>query len=174
MTPLLVVGPLQAYRYWRVEWHEGEPVLGSVYRATRWPTAGPLRATCERPPDHLAAWIRGLLSCSTAPPHPAPTWGCVCGIYALNPSEGEAWQALMPQVEQQGPEPLMHVAGVVQLWGRVIQHEQGYRAEYARPLRLLADPSLVATSQIRHLLAAVAQQYGIPLVTRAEELPCRT
>jgi hypothetical protein len=59
---------------------------------------------------------------------------------------------------------------VAQLWGRVVQHDRGYRAEYARPLRLLTIPSLVRVRDAEGLLEAVARRYRIPLVASAEEL----
>ena len=43
MTSSLVVGPLRAYRCWRVEWQDGRPVLGSLFHSTVWPADGPLR-----------------------------------------------------------------------------------------------------------------------------------
>jgi hypothetical protein len=62
------------------------------------------------------------------------------------------------------------VAGVVLLWGRVVQHERGFRAEYARPVKLLAVPGLARGREIRELLDAVAQRYGLDVVPDAEHL----
>jgi hypothetical protein len=76
-----------------------------------------------------------------------------------------------PHICQRGPlDRVMRVTGVAQLWGRVVQHDRGYRAEYARPLRLLTIPSLVRVRDTEGLLEAVAQRYRIPLVTREEDL----
>lgn len=175
MTPSLVVGPLRGYRYWQVKWHGDQPVLRSLYRSTIWPAEGPLRATCEKRPGSLASWVRSLLS-SRAETHSTPQWGCGCGIYALTRLDTDEPLEMSPQVYQRGLfERVVHVVGVVQLWGRVIQHEQGYRAEYARPLRVLTVPSHARVSRsashdIASLLDAVAQRYSIQLVTRVEEL----
>ena len=54
MTSSLVVGPLQAYRYWHARWHEGKPVLQSLYSPTIWPPDAPLQAMCENSPGALA------------------------------------------------------------------------------------------------------------------------
>jgi hypothetical protein len=78
---------------------------------------------------------------------------------------------LSPHVFQRGPlDRVMRVAGVAQLWGHVVQHDRGYRAEYARVLRLLTVPSLVRARDTEGLLEAIAERYRIPLVTRAEDL----
>jgi len=62
------------------------------------------------------------------------------------------------------------VAGVVLLWGRVVQHQRGYRAEYARPVKLLAAPGFTQGRGIRDLLDAVAQRYGLEVVPDADKL----
>jgi hypothetical protein len=51
--------------------------------------------------------------------HEAPSQECTCGIYAFR-SECSA--------------PRGMAVGKVKLWGRVVAHERGYRAEFARPL----------------------------------------
>jgi hypothetical protein len=71
----------------------------------------------------------------------------------------------------------VQVLGGVLLWGRVIQHEKGFRAEYARPMSLARDVprtglSRSVESEIEALFDAVTKRYGIPLVSRLEELTC--
>jgi hypothetical protein len=61
--------------------------------------------------------------------------------------------------------------GVVLLWGRVIQHTDGYRAEYARPLKLLRVPAQRHADRVNTLLDAIAERYTIRIVTRATDLP---
>lgn len=73
------------------------------------------------------------LSASPAPSslHDSPANGCSCGVWALkNPRD--AW---LTRKEYHAGRRL--ALGRVQLWGRVIEHNRGYRAEYARPLSLL-------------------------------------
>ncbi len=60
------------------------------------------------------------------------------------------------------------MGGSVLLWGRVIRHAYGYRAEYARPHRLLAMPHLRKDKQA--LLVATAQRYHLMLVRRCADL----
>jgi len=71
----------------------------------------------------------------------------------------------------------IQVLGGVLLWGRVIQHEKGFRAEYARPLSLARDLlrtglSRAAECEVEELFDAVSKRYAIPLVSRVEELTC--
>ena len=170
MTSSLVVGPLRAYRCWRVEWQDGRPVLGSLFHSTVWPADGPLRAKCEQRSGSLAGWIRRRFS-RKVDGHPAPAWGCECGIYAMSRLEDEEDLKVSPHISQRGPmDRVMRVAGVAQLWGRVVQHDRGYRAEYAQPLRLLTIPTLVRVRDAAGLLEAVAERYRISLVTCAEDL----
>ncbi len=167
-TAPLVVGPLRGYRYWHAEWDSGQPVLRSLYHSTVWPAQGPLHASCEKRPGTVVAWIRSLFSSQPQETHHAPGTACECGIYALTRVDAIEPRELLPQVCHPGLD--VYVLGVVMLWGRVVQHGQGYRAEYARPLRLLTTPPLARTTGIRTLLDAVATRYGIPLVSRVEDL----
>jgi hypothetical protein len=87
--------------------------------------------------------------------------------------EDEEELKISPHICQRGPlDRVLRVAGVAQLWGRVVQHDRGYRAEYAQPLRLLTIPSLVPARDADSLLEAVSDRYRIPLVRRAEDLGC--
>jgi hypothetical protein len=61
-------------------------------------------------------------------PHDAPDPGCVCGIYATRSPEDFA------RPRPAWPPPT--VVGTVSLWGRVIEHESGWRAASAYPARL--------------------------------------
>jgi len=49
---------------------------------------------------------------------------CWCGIYAC-----KHW-------EHQDVDSRYGLVGIVALWGRVFEHEDGYRAQYAYPLEL--------------------------------------
>lgn len=60
------------------------------------------------------------------PEHEAPAEGCSCGIYAVK--RPDAFSAVV------------HIYGEVYLWGEVIEHELGYRAEYAYPKTFVVYP----------------------------------
>lgn len=132
-----------------------------------------MRATCEKRPGSLAAWVRTLFSGfsgkAETPKHGAPAWGCQCGVYGLSHLEGNELEQ-SPRVPGRDADRVVVALGVVLLWGRVIQHEHGYRAEYARPLKLLMAPPQSHVRKISRLLDAVAQRYSMQVVTRATEL----
>lgn len=77
----------------------------------------------------------------------APRPGCTCGIYAFK-AEGNDDYAGLP------------VWGTVRLWGRIIEHGEGYRAEFAYPHELHAEDVRVA-ARIRFLYG-VACEVAIP------------
>jgi len=157
----LVVGPLQAYRYWYMGWQAGRPVLQSLCQSTVWPAEAPMHATCERS-GTVITWIRKLLSgLPAAPAHPAPCLTCTCGIYALTRLDDNPHPWLFVNSGT-------HVGGTVLHWGRVVRHSHGYRAEYARPLKLLAVPYL--RKEMQELLVATAQRYKIEIVRRLGSL----
>ena len=172
MTAPLVVRPLQAYRYWRLDREGGQPVLRSLYYATLWPAHGPLQASCEAAPCRLAAWVRQVLSWSGGR-RGAPNWGCQGGIYACTGLDPAAAVELSPQPQRGLLVESWPVVGAVLLWGHVIQHEHGYRAEYARPLTLCAPPAQLRGRETRALIEAVAHRYAIELESDVTELTRR-
>ncbi len=119
-TPEQVVEPITGWRTWNLS---DDPVSGPVLHPvgpgvdTWWPRQ-PLRARCGATP------ILSLFR----PPHDAPAPGCTCGIYAAR-----SLQALDRPRPAWPPPP---VVGTVSLWGRVIEHERGWRAAFAYPARL--------------------------------------
>jgi hypothetical protein len=56
--------------------------------------------------------------------HDAPVYGCTCGLHATHTTE------LLRRTKAPA------VLGRTALWGRVIEHEHGYRAQFAYPQRL--------------------------------------
>jgi len=60
--------------------------------------------------------------------HRAPDPGCSCGVHAGRSLE------LFPRPRPAWPPPT--VVGTVALWGTVVEHERGWRAEHAYPSRL--------------------------------------
>ena len=61
------------------------------------------------------------------------------------------------------------VVGAVSLWGRVIAHAHGYRAEYARPLELFAFPAQSCDRERLAVLEAIAHRYAIAGVSDVGE-----
>jgi hypothetical protein len=98
------------WRVWRVD---ARHRLCSALRDEVWQPRRPLVAAC------------GV-------DHAAPDQGCDCGIYAVRRPE----QAQAYLVGRNRPEAVHRVLGRVALWGRVVECEQGWRAECAYPARL--------------------------------------
>lgn len=97
-----------------------EPIL--AYRAWRIAEGNLLSCTCD------CVWqprMRMNASCNHNAVHArVPAWDCQCGLYAFKTdrSLAESGYAREP-----------NVAGRVALWGHVIDHDLGYRAEHAYP-----------------------------------------
>jgi ribosomal protein S27AE len=60
---------------------------------------------------------------------------CSCGIYAYKTRE-------QAQNEENPPDKTMHIWGEVYLWGRVVEHEKGFRAQFAYPKAFVADSDI--------------------------------
>lgn len=143
---------IYAWRAWLVR-HEppgrfSEPRLHSVNMPAMWRPDVPRVAYCycwgsrpERPERHLFP--------------PASGGGFTCGIHATK-TPGIALDYITP----------FSLLGVVELWGRIVSHRYGYRAQFARPVALTSDPAL--SSEVDHpRLGAI---YHIPVLPSVEAL----
>lgn len=84
------------------------PVLTPVAAGRRpWPAREPAHGTCRLSRRHAA-----------------PVFGCLCGLHATRD----------PERLRRIRDPA--VLGTVALWGRVVEHEHGYRGEIGYPQRL--------------------------------------
>lgn len=90
--------------------------------------------------------------------HQAPHLTCTCGIYAYKEKPrllGEIrityGRPLAPPVSG-----LRLVYGEINLWGKVIEHEDGYRAQFGYPKRLWCTPA------IEPLAGWIGYVYGVP------------
>jgi hypothetical protein len=113
--------PIRAWRVWRLRGSgpfDAEPVLESCIYGDVWPARQAFSAACFD--------------------HPLPARDCGCGIYAV--TTRPAALALALWARSALPNPIVY--GQVHLWGRVLVHSAGYRAERAYPyeLALLDDP----------------------------------
>jgi hypothetical protein len=130
----LLPGPLYGLRTWTVVGERGRERLAGPHRRTPWPTGGAwLEATCARTPEHAA-----------------PVHDCDCGIHAWHPSPHSARRALAGRRD---------VAGIVETGGAVEIHEEGFRAQRARPYALVLT-RVGNASLIRRL----AEAYGAEVV----------
>jgi hypothetical protein len=115
-----------------------------------YPIDGPLKAVCGEGRNHES-----------------PELGCSCGIHAYADLD-----VLRTKLQRSGP-----ITGQVKLWGRVSEHHDrtypdwvGYRAQFARVLRIAVNPYYNPYGSTSENLAAIAQSYGIPAFEDEESL----
>lgn len=123
----LVAGPTMGFRLWPVYTNQqGDLWLGSMgVQAEPWLMGTPTRARCEARFGFGGAW---------QPTHGAPAEHCECGLYAVN--DVRHLDLYRDPVERKDGTCIAIAAGRVSLWGRVYEHEKGYRAQYAYPAAL--------------------------------------
>lgn len=93
--------------------------------------------------------------------HDAPMPGCSCGFYAFTTlqelvDQGYGYQNFLAEVY---------------LWGRIIEHEKGYRAQFCYPKTLYLPP--YPTKAVVMNAEFIAWKYGVPFV-RELMLPEKT
>ena len=96
-----------------------------AYRAWYWDAAG-IRSFCGQPwyPSRpLAATCRRFVADAAHYLHQVPEMNCTCGIYAAKSRDALRRSGYMG----------FGIHGEVFLWGTVVEHELGWRAEYACP-----------------------------------------
>lgn len=103
---------IRAWRFWRVIEYNGEPWLWSVYMDVRWP--GPVLHADER-----------------------PAWNSQHGIYAYRTPHSEC-EVASGNVGRAVRE-LGMLAGWVDLYGHIVEHADGYRAEAALVAALVVN-----------------------------------
>jgi len=120
------------------------PIIG--YRIWQWDAAGlkslngELWFPCQPQSAVCRAGARGFISGLTKPPaHEAadlPSLRCTCGVYAAKTRE---------HLNRCGYRKFA-VRGEVFLWGRVVEHEHGWRAEFAYPKSMFLLPAAIPFS----------------------------
>jgi hypothetical protein len=162
------IEPIVAYRAWRYSFDERGARLGALGGAEEpWAGAcgGWVTAAC------LSAWS------SFGPavgPHVAPLGGCSCGFYAVKAVDDAAELVMMDLVvhgliasetyeaDDVPSDDVGSVLGRVELAGKVIEHEHGFRAQRARVLELIPlGPDDTRTDPLAHRL-------GVPLAEPCE------
>jgi hypothetical protein len=140
--------PIVAWRIWRLRSDADrglvEPVLESCVYGDPWAPQQTFAAEC---PEHA---------------RPAPS--CGCGIYAVTTRDAALAWARWAQSALTHP----IVVGRVQLWGRVLPHSAGYRAELAYPyeLEVLAGDGL-DDAEAQALERALRDAYLVDIAQRA-------
>ncbi len=155
---------LTAYRCWNV--HPNGLMVGQAHIEPWQPYAAFVGRCGMALEAHVkdGAWV------------PVPAMGCDCGIHALKESAA-AEQRLIDEIVTNRDsfmvfsspygyvQPRGRVWGAVKLWGRVVEHEIGYRAEFAYPSMLFCQDAKLA--------ATVSALYGVPCEVKSLTIPAR-
>jgi len=142
------ISPIIGHRVW--QWDDAG--LRSL-NGKPWSPCKPLAAKCGAGNAHDA--------------HEPPQLDCTCGVYAAKNIE---------HLRQLGYEG-RGIHGEVYLWGTVVEHELGWRAQFAYPKTLFLPPDLIPsdTKEMESRLGALAA-YGtdIFIVGHGQSIPlCR-
>ena len=147
------------------------PIVG--YRVWIWGTLG-LKSLCGQP------WRPGqsqVARCkasaivgrgkATDDVHDAPQANCTCGVYAVK---------TLDHFRSAGYERF-GIHGEVYLWGKVVEHELGYRAQFAYPKNFVLPPDLIPsdTKEMETRLEALAEyDTDVFIVVSGQQIPlCR-
>ncbi len=147
-----------------------EPIVG--YRAWRYTASEravqlfPITLTADDLGEENAwegawsGWVRASCPALDEGTHLAPDEGCSCGFYAMKTPDAVARFTAMTQVRTDADHTDVSnsvVFGRVDLAGKVIEHETGYRAERAR----IAE--LMPTTSDAGLTLSLARRLELPL-----------
>jgi hypothetical protein len=145
------IEPVVGWRMWCTTTDDEGVALRSVHRRTVWPRGAPLVADCMC--GRFQSWLLRRER------HGSPSLECRCGIYASG----------VPLLGAYLAEWLMWggtltVVGRVSLWGRVFEHEHGWRAEMAYPLELFVPVGDFGERRAQEAVEALAA-YQVPVST---------
>lgn len=122
------IEPIVAYRAWRYDVMTGLPCLASLTSEETWGNDGWTRAECR-------LWATEPPGDGT--PHHAPVERCTCGFYALKALDQPLLLMVAMNRRRFRSKGQGCIVGKVQLAGKVIEHDEGYRAELARVLEFM-------------------------------------
>lgn len=134
------ISPVVGFRVWQWDATGLRSLNGE-----KWVAHQPLSAVCRA--DAIGS-IAGL-SKATHTPAELPYFKCTCGVYAAR---------TMEHLNQCGYQKF-GVHGEVYLWGKVVEHERGWRAQFAYPktLFLAADKIPFSLSEINSRLKTLTE-----------------
>lgn len=135
-----------AWRCWRLL-HNGMYLRSPYVSIDRhWPTRAALEFNCA------------AIDAST---HLTPSLGCSCGIHGFSPS---FLVSTMLEMKYSGLSRI--VVGTVALWGGVVEHQRGWRAQYGYPLKISCIYTREGFKPVPDDLALkLANTYGVEIGT---------
>ena len=110
------------------------PIIG--HRVWLWDGSKPMSINGElwQPSQPLVA------KCKRGSPHQPPHIDCSCGVYAAKTTEQLTALGLRPY----------GICGEVYLWGTIIEHRFGWRAQFAYPKSFLLPPEVLLFGRFVH------------------------
>ena len=146
------IAPEIGWRVWLVVAHTPDRLAlhSAVQAKVEWPMRQALRAECRRLVAHESAGVVAV----GGPAHAAPDELCGhggghgCGIYATKSAEdcADYLKGFYSPTQVRGAAVVHRILGKVALWGRVIEAERGWRAEYGYPAEIWIPPTLHVAS----------------------------
>ncbi len=116
--------PIQGWRAWRLRRRpDGRLRIAPTTPRPDWEPGVPIHATCSG--AHTREYM--VYNPELVAFHRSPEPGCTCGIHAMKDPF---------RLRRARPKGSAGVIGTVAMWGRVIEHTRGWRAEFAYPARL--------------------------------------
>lgn len=140
------VSPIVGWRIWNCSQGKLYSPLISVYE---WPWLEAAQSRCH----DAYIWFREE--------HGAPESNCRCGLYALKEPVsllGVDLDGSTPFESKLTKDTHGYVIGRVALWGSVVEHEDGFRAQYGYPLELYLPANKLETLGVE-----LAQNYQVPV-----------
>jgi hypothetical protein len=113
--------PVLGWRAWRLRRIDGDLRIVPTTPRSAWEPRVAIHATCSG--SHTREYM--VYNPELVKFHRSPEPGCTCGIHAI-----------MDPARLARSGRAAAVVGRVAMWGRVIEHAKGYRAEFAYPSRL--------------------------------------
>jgi preprotein translocase subunit YajC len=135
------ISPIIGYRIWQWDAAGLKSLNGEL-----WLPRQPISAVCRA---NARGYISGLSKPAAHDAAELPCLKCTCGVYAAR---------TMEHLNQCGYQKF-GVHGEVYLWGRAVEHERGWRAQFAYPkaLFLAADTIPFSLSEINARLKTLAE-----------------
>lgn len=141
------ISPIVAWRAWGLTTDGQGWLLCGLGLSAPWQPRKTMTAQCKK-----SAAVLWSMFGDSPEKHPAPHKDCDCGVWAFRSLE-ELLSALREYKD-------VKVVGQVYLWGRILECENGFRAQYAYPKELwLLDDSLEELGWI----------YNVPIRTAGDK-----
>jgi hypothetical protein len=165
-----LISPVAGYKV--LQLYKTGHLHSPYHRACEWVTRDQL-AECRKHDQYSwTNWGTKLPVKQHGPAHQAPHLDCKCGLYSYH-EVGEFYERYTPVYGG------LAVVALTSCWGRLMNHERGFRSEHQRiealsvdtsdKFRLQDDESVIRTRVEKVLL--LAERWGIPFVPDWRELP---